>query len=198
MHFHQEGKSAREIGKIIKRSHSSVLTIIKRFKETKSYVDRHCSGRPRLTTPNDDRLLIRLAKKNRTMLSHELRREWKLLNGRQASASLVHRKLLANNMLWNKAVLKPRLTKQHIKKRKEFCQSVKEWSKQKWRTVMFSDEMNTEVDNRKKNQVMIRRQPSEKYNLDCIVQRTKQGSGSVEIWCCMTHYGLGMFKLFDG
>ena len=45
---------------------------------------------------------------------------------------------------------------------------------------------------------MIRKQPSEKYNLDCIVQRTKQGSGSVGIWCCVTYYGLGMFKLFDG
>ena len=100
-------------------------------------------------------------------------------------------------MLWKKAVLKPRLTKQHIKKRKEFSQIVKEWSKQKWRTVMFSDKMNIEVDNRK-NRIMIRRQPSEKYNLDCIVQRTKLGSGSVGIWCCMTYYGLGMFKLFDG
>ncbi|XP_065643058.1 uncharacterized protein LOC136074647 [Hydra vulgaris] len=158
VHFHQEVKSAREIGRIVKRSHSLVLTIIKRFKETKSYVDRHRSGRPRLTTPNDDRLLIRLAKKNRTMSSHELRSEWKLSNGRQASASLVRRKLLANNMLWKKAVLKPRLTKRHIKKRKEFCQCVKEWSKQKWRTVMFSDEMNIEVDNRK-NRMMIRRQP---------------------------------------
>ena len=88
VHFHQEGKSAREIRKIIKRSHSSVLTIIERFKETKSYIDRHLSGRPRLTIPNDDHLLIRLAKKNRTMLSHELKREWKLSNGRQASASL--------------------------------------------------------------------------------------------------------------
>ena len=75
VYFHQEGKSASEIGKIIKRSHSSVLTIIRRFKETKSYVERHRSGRPRLTTPNDDRLLIRLAKKNRIMPSHELRRE---------------------------------------------------------------------------------------------------------------------------
>ena len=56
VHFHQEGKSAREIGKIIKRSQSSVLTIIKRFKETKSYVDPHRSRRPRLTTPNHDRL----------------------------------------------------------------------------------------------------------------------------------------------
>ena len=57
--------------------------------------------------------------------------------------------------------------------------------------------MNIEVDNRK-NRIVIRRQPSEKYNLDCIVQRTKQGSGSIRIWCCMTYYGLGMFKLFDG
>ena len=107
VHFHQKGKSAREIGKVIKLSHSSVLTIIKRFKETKPYVDRHHSGRLRLTTPNDDRLLIRLAKKNRTIPSDELRREWKLSNGCQASASLVRRKLLANNMLWKKAVLKP-------------------------------------------------------------------------------------------
>ncbi|XP_004206647.1 uncharacterized protein LOC101238575 [Hydra vulgaris] len=149
VHYHQEGKTAREIGRIIKRSHSSVLTIIKRFRKTKSYIDRHRSGRPRLTTPNDDRLLIRLAKKNRTMSLHELRREWKLSNGCQASPSLVRRKLIASNMLWKKAVLKPRLNKQHIKKRKEFCQSVKEWSKEKWRTVMFSDDMNIEVDNRK-------------------------------------------------
>ena len=62
---------------------------------------------------------------------------------------------------------------------------------------MFSDEMNIEVDNRK-NRIMIHRQPSEKYNLDCIVLRTKQGSRSVGIWCCITYYGLGMFKLFDG
>ncbi|XP_065683375.1 uncharacterized protein LOC136096141 [Hydra vulgaris] len=125
MHYHQEGKSAREIGRIIKLSNSSVLTIIKRFRETKSYVDRHRSGISRLTTPNDDRLLIRLAKKNLTMSSHELRREWKLSNRCQASVSLVRRKLIPNNMLWKKAVLKPRLNKQHIKKQKEFCQSVK-------------------------------------------------------------------------
>ena len=44
-----------------------------------------------------------------------------------------------------------------------FCKTVKSWSKAKWRQVLFSDEMNIEVDNRK-NRIKIRRMPSEKYN----------------------------------
>ncbi|CAF0980587.1 unnamed protein product, partial [Brachionus calyciflorus] len=28
--------------------------------------------------------------------------------------------------------------------------------------------------------------------------RTKQGSGSIGIWCCMSNYGLGIFPIFDG
>ncbi|CAF0954109.1 unnamed protein product [Brachionus calyciflorus] len=44
--------------------------------------------------------------------------------------------------------------------------------------------MNIEVDNRK-NRICIRRNTAEKYNQDCIIKRTKQGSGSIGIWCCM-------------
>ncbi|CAF0974175.1 unnamed protein product [Brachionus calyciflorus] len=39
---------------------------------------------------------------------------------------------------------------------------------------------------------------SEKYNEECIIKRTKQGSGSIGIWCCMSNYGLGIFSIFDG
>ena len=58
----------------------------------------------------------------------------------------------------------------------------------------FSDEMNIEVDNRK-NRICIRRTTAEKYNQDT---KTKKGSGSIRIWCCMSYYGLGIHCIFDG
>ncbi|CAF0790426.1 unnamed protein product [Brachionus calyciflorus] len=66
---------------------------------------------------------------------------------------------------------------------------VKSWPLSKWRQVLFSDEMNIEVDNHK-NRIFIRRTKAEKYNQDCIIKRTKQGSGSIGIWFCMSYYGL--------
>ena len=99
--------------------------------------------------------------------------------------------------MWRPAAKKPRLTHDHIKQRIEFCQRHKTWSKLRWRDVVFSDEMNVEVDSRK-NRVMLRRKSDEKYNSDCIVERTKQGSGSIGIWACMTYTGVKFFKLFSG
>ncbi|XP_065667644.1 uncharacterized protein LOC136087942 [Hydra vulgaris] len=57
--------------------------------------------------------------------------------------------------------------------------------------------MNVEVDNRK-GRVMLRRLPSERFNESCILKRTKQGSGSIGIWACMSACGVGVFHLFDG
>ena len=57
--------------------------------------------------------------------------------------------------------------------------------------------MNIEVDNRK-GRIMLRRLPSEKYHPDCIVERTRAGSGSTGLWACMSGYGFGLFQLFNG
>ena len=85
----------------------------------------------------------------------------------------------------------------HIKQRLEFCKPYQSFSKLRWRDICFSDEMNVEVDHRK-NRVMLRRTPEEKYSPSCIVERTKQGSGSIGIWACMTYDGVKFFKLFNG
>ena len=193
----QQGKSFADIGRELNRAKSCIKKIVDRFNETQSYEDRPRSGRPRISTPKDDRNLVRLVKKNRTEPSHVVANQWKLSNGKTASLSLVRRRLLENKLEWKVAVKKPRLSEKHIKARKEFCKMVKSWPVSKWRQVLFSDEMNIEVDNRK-NRICIRRTTAEKYNQDCIIKRTKQGSGSIGIWCCMSYYGLGIHCIFDG
>ena len=193
----QQGKTLETIGRELNRAISCIKRIIDRYNETNSYKDRPRSGRPRISTQKDDRNLIRLVKKNRNEPSHVLANQWKLSNGKTASSSLVRRRLLANKLEWKFAVKKPRLSANHVKARKTFCKMVKSWPVSKWRQVLFSDEMNIEVDNRK-NRICIRRTSVEKYNQDCIIQRAKQGSCSIGIWCCMIYYGLGIHCIFDG
>ncbi|CAF0978481.1 unnamed protein product [Brachionus calyciflorus] len=158
----QQGKSFAAIGRELNRSKSP--------------------GRPRISTAKDDRNLFSLVKKNRTEPSHVLANQWKLSNGKTASSSLVWKRLLANKLEWKVAVKKPRLSTKHIKDRKTFCKMAKSWPLSKWRQVLFSDEINIEVDNRK-NRICIRRTTAEKYNQDFIIKRTKQGSGSIGKWC---------------
>ena len=93
------------------------------------------------------------------------------------------------------AAKKPRLSKQAKKDRLKWCQQFKLWTAKQWSKVIFSDEVNVEVDNRK-GRLMIRRLPSEKYHPDCLQQRTRQGSGSTGIWACMGGQGFGLWKLF--
>ncbi|CAF1105941.1 unnamed protein product, partial [Brachionus calyciflorus] len=95
-------------------------------------------------------------------------------------------KLLANKLEWKVVFKKPRLSTKHIKDRKTFCKMVKSWPFSKWKQVLFSDEMNIEVLNRK-SRICIRRTMAEKYNQYFIIKRTKQGSGSIGIWCCMSY-----------
>ena len=151
----------------------------------------------KISTIRDQRSLINAVKKDRRMTSSQLAVEWTLANGKTASAATVRRLLQEHDLMWRPACKKPRLTPNHLKQRLEFCKAHEKWSKLRWRDVVFSDEMNVEVDSRK-NRVMLRRTTEEKYKADCIVERTKQGSGSIGIWACMSYDGVKFFKLFQG
>ena len=54
--------------------------------------------------------------------------------------------------------------------------------------------MNIEVDNWK-NRVMLR-MANKKDNEDCVLKRTKQGSGSIGIWACMSYNDVGFFYIY--
>ena len=73
--------------------------------------DLPCSGRPRKTTPREDRRLGRLTPRNRFCTSIELRRRWNL--GRPVSSSLVRRRLSQLSYHNRRPVRKPVLTRRH-------------------------------------------------------------------------------------
>ena len=179
--------SLKQIAEHISRSVSTVSDVIRRFKATEQFENSPRSGRPKISTAREDRKLIRLSRKNRTASSPLLSTHWALTSGKPASSRTLRRRLQEAGYEWKRAAKKPRLTKAHKIARKIFCNHVISWSVGKWRTILFSDAMNIEVDN-PKGQIMLRRLPSEKYHPDCIVERTRAGSGSTGLWACMSGF----------
>lgn len=192
-----EGLSQTQIARQVGCTQPAISYTLKRYNQHKTIRNLSRSGRKKISTPRDQRNLINIVKQNRKLCSQQLSQLWKLSNDKTASPRTVRKVLQDHNYLWRPACKKPRLTKIHKIKRQEFCQRYKSWTKLRWEDVLFSDEMNVEVDQRK-CRVMLRRTVDEKYNESCIQQRTKQGSGSIGIWACMSASGVHCFKLFNG
>lgn len=120
-----------------------------------------------------------------------------LSNNQTAIPSTVRKILQEHDYMLRPACQKPRLTENHVKQRLKFCKEHQTWTKRRWRDVIFSDEMNVEVDNRK-NRIMLRRTIDEKFKSDCLERRRRQGSGSIGIWACLSYDGVKFFKLYKG
>ncbi len=95
------------------------------------------------------------------------------------------------------AVRKPLLTIKDRIKRLNWCRQRQYWTVDKWSTVLFSDESNFEVFNRK-GKVWVKRLKHEKYLPRFITPRLQGGGGSAGIWGCFSHAGTGVSRIYTG
>ena len=86
--------------------------------------------------------------------------------------------------------------KDRLKRRKWFKERL-HWQVEDWAKVIFSDESNFEVINRK-SQVIVKRLSTEKYLAKFCLPRVQGGGGSAGIWGCITHQGTGIHNIYSG
>ena len=67
------GMKQADIARVLNVSQSVVSRLLKKHRETGSVKDRKRSGRPKATTPRQDRLLFRMSRQNRFYSSETLR-----------------------------------------------------------------------------------------------------------------------------
>lgn len=91
------------------------------------------------TTPRDDAYLIRQSKTNPRKTSDALNTDLKQ-KGIEISSSTVRRRLLAVGTRARRPVKKQLLTKAMKEKRYKWAKKYKDWTKEQWRKVIFSDE----------------------------------------------------------
>ena len=104
-----EGYSLQEIASKLKCNHSTVCRTLAKQRACGTVDDRKRSGRPRISTPRDDRALQRICLHNRFTSSH-LKREWEQSSGVISSARTVRRRLDDVGLFGRVARKKPLLT----------------------------------------------------------------------------------------
>lgn len=113
--------------------------------ETKSHNNKSKSGRKRLTSKREDRILIRESLKDRKKSSSALAAALSDEFSKPVSARTARRRLLEAGLKGCKARKKPWLSEKNRKNRLEWARRYQHFTEEDWSNVLWSDESNFEV-----------------------------------------------------
>lgn len=191
-----DGKSYAEVSQLLKCSKSTVSKVVKKFKEIGSLKNQKRSGRPRKTSPREDRKLIKHLKKNRFVTSSKLNSEWHK-DGVDVSDITVRRRLAEKKYSFCKAKKKPLLTTKHKKDRLKWAKEHKSWSIEQWKQVLFTDESRICLFYGDNCGSHVYRKSEEKFSPDCLLASPKFPRG-ILIWGAMAANGVGELAIISG
>ena len=106
------------------------------------------------------------------------------------SYSTVRRRLNKKGIDCYVTARKPLLRVTDRIKRYKWCKEKLHWSVEDWSKVIFIDESNFEVVNHK-SRFIFKRLASEKCKERFCVPRVQGSGGSISIWGCISHKGIG-------
>ncbi|GFV33726.1 transposable element Tcb1 transposase [Trichonephila clavipes] len=98
------------------------------------------SGRPRGTTPADDRYIVLQARRNRRQTAGEIARHTTQATGRPISRFTVARRLHGGGLFARRPVRCVPLTPAHRRMRSLWCREHRNWRDNEWGRVLFTDE----------------------------------------------------------
>ncbi|GFV54022.1 transposable element Tcb1 transposase [Trichonephila clavipes] len=98
------------------------------------------SGRPRGTTPADDRYIVLQARRNRRQTAGEIARHTTQVTGRPISRFTVARRLHGGGLFARRPVRCVPLTPAHRRRRSLWCREHRNWRDNEWGRVLFTDE----------------------------------------------------------
>lgn len=170
-----------DIAEALDIAQSSVSRIVQRFLQSGSTARRKGSGRPRTTTPQMDRYIIRMAKKDRKRSASSIQAEVSKLTDHSISRETINRRLVEGGYHARRPQKKPKLSKRQKQLRLAWAQEHRHWGDREWRKVVFTDESSFQlhrIDRRQK----VRRTTGEALRNDCVEETVAHGGGSVLVW----------------
>ena len=189
--------SYESIADMCQVSKKCVFTTLKNFKMNKSCEEKQRSGAPRKTTEREDERLFTLVRNDPKASLRNLSADWTRDNKPIASRETVRSRLAEFELESHVAAEKPLLTNAHKQARLEWCKEHRDWTFAKWADVIFSDESNFKVINRK-TRPTVWRFCDEKYAENMVMPRKQGGGGSVGIWGCIGELGVGHCMVYPG
>lgn len=135
LHKHRRGPklSIAEIAKEVKVSRYTVTYWLERYDTTKNVKEEEKVGRPRKTTPSEDKWIMTIREKKPETPTKKILKKRKLAISQQT----FNRRVQEGGYTFKPKVVKPLLSQQHQKKRLEWAKTNKDTD---WNQVLFTDE----------------------------------------------------------
>ena len=131
--LHEEGYSQVNIAKRVNCSRVSVQKVVKKYNKTGDVVDKKKFGRRKKLSLRDEQFFLKKAQ------------DLKRASGNLVHASTVRRSLIKSGLKGCVAIKKPLLRKGNKEKRLKFAREHKEWQKNQWDKVLFTDESKFQI-----------------------------------------------------
>lgn len=174
----------KAVAKVVKCDKKTVKYWLERWDVSKDLSDLERSGRPRVTSADDDQQIIQLANKETFTTSHDIKKNLEA-KGIEVSESTIIRRLHEASAKFNLPISKPLLTEQHRLNRLKWAHDHQETN---WNQVIFSDETTVFL-NRVKGRVWNVRGKKK-------VVRVVQHPIKVNVWACFSSKGFGNIVCF--
>ncbi|GFW17177.1 transposable element Tcb2 transposase [Trichonephila clavipes] len=136
----EEGRSVISVAAEFGIAHSIVSRHWRQFQTTGTAIRGFSSGRPRGTTPADDRYIVLQARRNRRQTTGEIARHTTQATGRPISRFTVARRLHGGGLFARRPVRCIPLTPAHRRRRSLWCREHRNWRDNEWGRVLFTDE----------------------------------------------------------
>lgn len=176
----EAGKSIRWAAHALNVSKSTVERWWNRYRIEGHVRRKEGSGRPRLTSPAQDRKLVVKIKRNRFSPVSRLSREWERSCRISISVRTATRRAVMAGLPARRPAQRIPLSPIHKRRRKQWCLHHLSWSSE-WDRVLWTDESRFCLDFAD-GRVRVRRMANERYVAACICEHDRYRGGSVMIW----------------
>lgn len=193
----KDGKSVRDIAKIVDRSHSTVQDIIKRFRTTKTIENKPKTAHNKIFNEADERFLVRKVKINPFLSAPKLADIAEKELGKHASPSTIRNVLRKAELNGRRARQKPLISKQNKMKRLQFAKDYQNKDFSFWKDVLFTDESKFNIFGSDGKPYVWRRTNEELVSKN-LKPTVKHGGGSVMVWGSFSASGPGALHFIDG
>jgi len=186
----EDGLSFGRISHDLHISKSTAINIFQKNRRTGTVENEERSGRPkRLSDRNSRHLKLHVIRNRQQSLSNIMNFANTLLPEGNVSKSTVRRELHSQKLFKRVSIKKPYVNALNRERRVMWVREREQWNMDRWRQIIWSDEMAVATGTMQQRQLVWRR-PGEKMLPTCMATTMKSGSLTFQFWGCITWDGV--------
>ena len=182
------GMSVKDVSRHFNVHASTISRLRTRYLLTGNVSDRPRSGRPRKTTPREDRYIVTSSRRSRFTSSRKLAQRLRNVTGTRISDMTVRNRLHAARLRARRPYVGVPLTARHRQARVQWARAHRRWVCRQWQEVLFTDESRFNV-SFSDGRVRVWRRKGERLDAANVIERDRYGGGSVMVWGGMCQEG---------